>query len=117
MSELMEQAKAHFKSRMQGELKWVDVEEWGNGSPQRVYFRPSLTLKDQGEILALSNEGKQAEALALTLILRSLDEEGKRLFVRANQTELLRSVDPDVIVRIINAMNDDDLTDEDLLGN
>ena len=54
----------------------------------------------------------------MTLITRALNEEGKRLFVKANMTELMRLVDPDIIAEVCSAMSgDDDVTDEDLEKN
>jgi len=42
-----------------------------------------------------------------TLIIRALDEDGKRLFSNADKKDLMEKVDPDVIVNIISAMNDE----------
>tara|TARA_Y100000310_G_scaffold341121_1_gene439239 strand:- start:374 stop:727 length:354 start_codon:yes stop_codon:yes gene_type:complete len=117
MSALLDAARADFKKKMAAELQWIDVAEWGNGSAERLYFRPAMTLKQQGQILALSEEGKKDEALALQLVFRVLDEDGKPRFVRAEIPEIIRGVDSEVIVRVINAMNQDDLDDEELLGN
>ena len=51
-------------------------------------------------------------------VFTALDEDGKRLFVKANMTELMRLVDPDVIAAVCTAMSaDDDMTDEDLEKN
>mgnify|MGYP001226428440 FL=1 len=117
MSTLLDAARADFKKKMSAELQWIDVAEWGNGTSERLYFRPAMTLKQQGQILGLSEEGKKDEALALQLVFRVLDEDGKPRFVRAEIPEIIRGVDSEVIVRVINAMNDDDLDDEELLGN
>ena len=114
---LLDAAKADFRKKMSSELDYIDVAEWGNGQPARVYFRPAMTLKQQGQILALAEAGKKDEALALQLIFRCLDEDGKQQFQRSSLTELVRSVDADVIVRVINAMNEEEVDDEQLLGN
>ena len=117
---ILDNAKAHFRERMGGTLRSVSVPEWTNGEaePVRIYFKPSMTLQAQGEIGELTQNGKIAEALAMTLINRALDENGKRLFVKANMTELMRMVDPDVIADVCNAMSaDDDISDEDLEKN
>ena len=117
---ILDNAKAHFRDKMGGTLRSVSVPEWTNGEaePVRIYFKPSMTLRDQGEIIELSQNGKTAEGLAMTLFNRALDENGKRLFVKANMTELMRMVDPDVIAAVCTAMSvDDDMTDEDLEKN
>ena len=80
-------------------------------------FPPGDDPQAAGQILALSEAGKKDEALALQLIFRCLDEDGKQQFQRSSLTELVRSVDADVIVRVINAMNEEEVDDEQLLGN
>lgn len=105
MSELLEVAKAQFKDRMGGALQSVDVPEWGT----KIYFKPCMTFRQQGEILNLASQGQQAEAIALTFIMRSLDENGKMLFKTINRKEILNQVDPDVISRVVTAMGGDDL--------
>lgn len=119
MPTILDNAKAHFRTRMSQELQSVEVPEWTNGSatPERIYFKPSMSLRDQGQVLQLSQDGKTAEALAQTLILRALDVDGKRVFVNANMTELMRLVDPEVVARVVNAMSGDDESDEDLEKN
>jgi hypothetical protein len=108
-TDIHESAMAHFKRKMSGEMQWVDVAEWGNGSPRRIYFRPSMNLKDQGEVMKLSQEGKIAEALAMTLILRAR--------TRSHTTEIMRYYDPDVLADIVNRMTGGELTDEEIAGN
>ena len=105
MSELLEVAKAQFKDRMGGTLQAVDVPEWDC----KIYFKPCLTFRQQGEILNLASQGQQAEAIALTFIMRSLDENGKMLFKTVNKKEIMNQVDPDVISRVVSAMGGDDL--------
>jgi len=119
MATILENAKAHFRARMSQELQSVEVPEWTNGedTPRRIYFKASMSLRDQGQILQLSQDGKTAEALAQTLILRALDEDGKRIFFNANMTEIMRMVDPEMVAFVVNAMSGDDETDEDLEKN
>ena len=44
----------------------------------------------------------------MTFILRALDEDGKMIFKRANMTELMRSVDPEIISRVVSEMGGDE---------
>ena len=116
---ILDNAKAHFRERMSQELHSVEVPEWTNGAdlPERIYYKPSMSLRDQGLILQLSQDGKTAEALAQTLILRGLDEDGKRRWGQSHMTEFMRMVDPDVIARVVSEISGDEETDEDLEKN
>ena len=72
-----------------------------------------MTLDEQGVIFGLQNEGKSADAVAMTIILRARNEDGTRMFKKADKFEIMHKVDPDVITKIINAMGEVDLIDED----
>ena len=102
MSLMLEAAKVQFRDRMSGKLQSSEIPEWV------VDGKPAMNFKDQGEVLKLHAENKQAEAVAMTFILRALDEDGKMIFKRANMTELMRSVDPEVISRVVSEMGGDE---------
>jgi hypothetical protein len=109
MSAILEAAKVQFRDRMSGKLQVSEVPEWiVDGEPTLIYFKPSMNFKDQGEVLKLHSDNKQAEAVAMTFILRAMDENGTKLFKRANLTELMRSVDPEIISRVVSEMGGDD---------
>jgi len=74
-------------------------------------------LRQLGEIMELSQSGKVAEAMALTLVYRLIDESGKPLFRKAERLEIMRSVDPDVLARVVGEINEADPDDEDVEGN
>lgn len=114
MSTILESAKTHFRDRMSGNLLCVDVPEWGD---VKIYFKPSMNFKDQGEILKLHGDNKPAEAVVMTLIVKAMDADGNKLFKRANMTEMLRSIDPEVVSRIVSEMSDDEPTVEDAAKN
>jgi hypothetical protein len=115
MSSILEAAKVHFRDRMSGDLGCIVVPEWDNA---KIYYKASMNFKEQGEILKLHAENKPAEAVIMTLIVKGLDENGNKLFKRANMTEMMRSIDPDVVSRIVTEMSDDDApTVEDAVKN
>ena len=60
----------------------------------------------ESKIVELQSQGKTVEALLQSLIMRALDKEGKPLFTPADKQELMREVDPNVILRIVTEMND-----------
>jgi hypothetical protein len=120
MSEILQRAKAHYRDRLAAPLQFVEVPEWPDekGEATKIYYRSSMTLSEQQEILALNSAGKVGEALTATLIAKALDAEGKKVFKLVNRTEFMRSVDSEVIARIVSSMNaDDGLTDEEIEKN
>lgn len=89
-------AKGHFKQKLTDKLEWVEVPEWGT----KIYFKPSATLKQTEEVVALHRENKVAEALAQVLISRALNEDKSKMFNSGDKFDLMNSVDPDVVTRI-----------------
>lgn len=118
MSEMLEAAKLQFRDRMSGKLQSVEIAEWiVNEKPSMIYYKPSMNFIEQGQVLKLHAENKQAEAVAMTFILRARDENGVKLFKPANMTEVMRSVDPDIISRVVSEMGGDDPDIEEAIKN
>ena len=111
----LDAAKAHFKDkRAQGLRGPIHVSEWD----LEVYYKPATTFFQEQKVIQLQQEGKSVEALVQTLINRALDEDGKNLFTLADKNELMRGVDPAVILKIVTTMGDDEgADDEAVLGN
>lgn len=110
---LLDKAKSHYRAKLEAEPRKIDVPEWDS----IVYIKPGINLHQLGEIMELSQSGKLAEAMALTLIYRLIDENGKPLFRKAERVEIMRSVDPDVLARVVADINEADPDDEDVAGN
>jgi hypothetical protein len=116
MSKVLQQAKKHFHSLNSGDLQSLEVPEWGT----TVYWKVGgLNFAQQSKVIELTNAGKTAEALVEMLILRALDSDGKKMFKPVEKTEIMREVDPNIILKIVTAMGEDDdsVTPEDALGN
>ena len=102
-----EQAKSQFAERRKPEtLVAIPVPAWNT----TVYFWPDMTLSERREIFILAKQkGDETildlEAMAITLIVRARDKEGKRLFSKAERMELMNEYDPEVITQIVSAMN------------
>ena len=110
MSELLESAKNHFREKLGGGLKSIEVPEWEvNGKPSVIYYKPSLNFLQQEKILALSDQNKKAEAIVEALIQRALDVDGNKLFKSVNRQELMRGVDPEIISRVVGEMSGDEV--------
>ena len=120
MTDILSRAKAHYRDRLSAPLQYVEVPEWPDekGEPTKIFYRSSMTLSEQQEILALNQAGKVGEALIATLIAKALDEDGKKLFKLVNRHEFMRQVDSEVIAQIVSQMNQDEgLTDEQIEKN
>ena len=116
MSKVLEAAKAHFKDILAQGLKGpIKVAEWD----AEIWYKPATTFQQESKIVELTSQGKTVEALVEALIMRALDAEGKAIFTRADKPELMRAVDPQVIMRVMGEMNDPDTQKdiEDGLGN
>ena len=114
MSEIKKYAKDHFSERM-SVLRCLTVPEWGNG---KVYYKQSMNFRDQGAVLRLHADNKPADAVIMTLILKSLDKDGKKLFSKSEMTEISLSYSPEVVSRIVTEMSDDEpVTVEDAAKN
>jgi hypothetical protein len=111
---ILDNAKRHFDERR--ELKGpIEVPEWGDdeGSPALIYYRVP-NMKERSDVYRYIEKGG-LEGVVMTLILVAKDENGEPIFRKPQKDELMRSVDPDVIDRIIRKM---DLSGEgDDLGN
>lgn len=114
---VLDAAMAHFKDVLSQGLKGpITVKEWGGVN---IYYKPATSFHQEAKIVELQAQGKTVEALVQTLITRALDENGKPIFNLADKPELMRAVDPNVILRIITEINDPENNEkvETALGN
>lgn len=104
-----DKAKANFAERRTVEnLQPIVVPEWD----VTVYYWPDMTLSERREIFMLAKQQDggtvlDMEAMAITLIVRARDKDGKKMFHKAEKVELMNEYDPEVIARIVSAMNTD----------
>jgi len=118
MSDILDAAKTQFRDRLSSGLSQLVVPEWEvKGKPIVIYYKPSMTMKEQGEVLKLANTNKQAESVVMTLIIRALDADGNRMFRKADMTEIMNQTDPDVISQIVVGMGGDELDLDDAVKN
>jgi hypothetical protein len=112
MSKILEKATAHFRNQIGGEMQTIAVPEWDC----KIYFKTATSLKEEGKILELSQQGKSVEALVESLITRARNEDGTRMFGVADKVTFMNEVDPKVLIRIVGEMNN--VSQEELdLGN
>jgi hypothetical protein len=116
MSRAIDSAMAHFKDVLGQGLKGpIHVPEW----KLDIWYKPATTFNQEARIVELTSQGKTVEALVEALIIRSLDVDGKPLFNKIDKPELMRAVDPSVIMRIMTEINnpESDTKIEEALGN
>lgn len=101
MSKVLERATAHFRNQISGEMKSIEVPEWET----KVYYKTALSLKEEGRVLELSQQGKSVEALVESLIIRARNEDGSKMFATPDKVTLMNEVDPKVLIRVVGAMN------------
>lgn len=101
MSKVIERATAHFRNKISGEMKSIEVPEWET----KIYFKTVSTLKDEGRIVELSQQGKTVEALVESILIRARNEDGSRMFGVGDKATLMNEVDPAVIIRIAGEIN------------
>lgn len=106
-------ARGHFKEKLSGEMKSIEVPEWET----TVYFKSVSTFVQQQKVIELHAKGKMVDALVETLIGRSLDKDGKKMFGPGDRDILLREVDPNIIIRVCTAINAEQASEDSELKN
>jgi hypothetical protein len=101
MSKVLDKATAHFRNQITGEMKVIDVPEW----ECKIYYKTATNLREEGKILELSQQGKTIEALVESLIIRSRNEDGSKMFTTAEKMIFMNEVDPKILIRIVGEMN------------
>lgn len=103
MNKVLEKATSHFRDKISGDMKYTVVPEWGD---VKVYFKSSITLREQSRLIELATQGKTVEALVETLITKARNEDGSKMFTIADKMTFLNEVDPAVIIRVVGEIND-----------
>lgn len=98
---ILEKAQEHFSLIHDAELNSYYVEQWKD----TVYFRSTMTWKEQAVILDATSTGNASDALIQTILIRALDKNGGKLFSKVDKVVLENDVDPAVIVDIVGAIN------------
>jgi len=109
---ILDRAKAHFEAQ---EIKRIEVPEWGeDGNPAIIMSEP-FTLADRKSLIKFAQDDEM-EFLVRLIIMKALDEDGKKIFDLSDKPTLMNKVDPSVILRIANAISQIP-TVEDMSGN
>jgi hypothetical protein len=109
MTKVLDKATGHFRSKIGGEMKSIFVPEWD----AKIFFKSSITLKEQSKLIELSSQGKTVEALVESLITKARNEDGTKMFTAMDKVVFMNEVDPQVIIRVVAEINE--TTSEDSL--
>lgn len=101
MTSVLDKATAHFRNQISGDMTAVEVPEWET----TIYFKASNTLREEGKLIELAQAGKTVEALVETLIIRSRNKDGTKMFMPADKATFMNEVDPNVLIRVVSEMN------------
>jgi len=110
MSKVLERATAHFRTRISNEMTQVYVPEWDS----KIWFKQINTLKEESKLVELHQQGKTVEALVETLIMKSRNEDGTKMFGIADKMVFMNEVDPQVLIRVVGEMNQQQTIDSDI---
>ena len=107
---IKENGKQHFRDMISGDLLSIDVPEWGG----KVYLRRAVCALDQNKIVQLYESGQHTKAVAMVLVIRALDEDGKRIWTEKDMSELMREYDPEVMGNVVNQILEGDPDHDDI---
>ena len=97
----IDRAKAHFK-RLTDEPKAIRVPEWDAEDGEFTLYSTPLTLQERAKLARYASN--KHEMGAELLIMKAHDKQGKPIFTREDKIDLMRSVDADVIGKIIQVI-------------
>ena len=102
---VLSKATKHYKAQIAGDMNNFEVPEWDT----TIYYRTVTNLKAETEIVELSRQGKSTEALVMSIINKSRNEDGSMMFNKHDKSVFMNEVDPKVILRVASRLNGDPL--------
>ena len=106
---IKENAEAHFRDKLSGELLSLEIPEWDS----TIYYKSAITGNQQTQIYKLYSQDKQIESVYMSLIKRAMDENGKPIWRAVELKEMMRRYDPEVVSGIVERMADEEPTADD----
>jgi hypothetical protein len=101
MTSVISKIQDHYKSAISGDLTKYHCEEWDCD----IYYRKTYPFKDEARVIELQAQGKTAEALTTSLVLKARKADGSKMFTEADIITLMNEADPYVIVKVAAAIN------------
>lgn len=118
MSQVLERAFKQFRDKVAAtEILHFEVPQWPDerGNPTVIYFLPlgSLRTEIYSKVFDLIRRANVESAVDI-LILRALNEDKTPMFRPVNRVEMLKKVDPEVLLEIISKMGELDANYSDI---
>lgn len=98
MSDILENARAHFVALKSAPKHKIDVPEWG-----ATFYVKQMNLAETAEIDA-ARAVSPRDGIIRSMTIRLVDEKGQRVFFKHHEKILAEEVDPKIISRIVMAM-------------
>ena len=102
MNPVLERATAHFREKVGADMKNIFVPEWNS----KIWFKRTISLREQSRLIELSTQGKTVEALVESLIVKARNEDGSKMFSIADKPTLMNETDPNVMIRVVGEINE-----------
>lgn len=116
--DILANAKRHLKEG-KSDLQHLEVPEWGDDTgPAVIYYYPVMSCAEKSQVLT-AHDKDPIDALVMTLILRARNEQGEKLFRPVQRQELRRSMDSNVLARVVEHIEGEtiDIGEEEAAGN
>lgn len=101
MTQVVENIKGHFKSKLNGELLKISVPEWKTD----IYYKSVYSFAVESKIIELQTQGKTVEALVESIINKALTPDGKPMFHKFDKVTLMNEADPQILIRVASVLN------------
>jgi hypothetical protein len=102
MNAILEKATAHFREKINADMKSIHVPEWDC----KIWFKSTISLREQSRLIELSTQGKTVEAVVESMIVKARNEDGSKMFTIADKPTLMNEIDPNVLIRVIGEINE-----------
>jgi hypothetical protein len=93
---ILDNAISHFDKL---ETRLIEVEEWDT-----VIYCTPFTMAEKKSLWKFA-KGDDFEFMVRTLILKSLDKDGNKMFDISDKIKLMSNVSPDVITRVVGEIS------------
>jgi hypothetical protein len=110
---VIDKVTKHFNESVDNNLKKFYVSEWDLD----VYYYPTYSFKDESKVMQAQSAGKTVDALIETIIVKARDGEGKRLFKDADRSALMNEADPTIVIKVAGAINNGEVSSEEIVKN
>jgi hypothetical protein len=115
MTQVLDNIKTHFKSKLNGELLKITVPEWKTD----IYYKAVYSFAVESKIIDLQTQGKTVEALVESVINKALTPDGKPMFHKFDKVTMMNEADPSTLIKVASALNNatSEYTQEDVSKN